>query len=216
MIPLIFISHNQNKTDKFLEEYINKHKFSPYSIFKIHPLKKEITIDQIREIKKQIITNPLVNRLFIIFEFGYSGAETQNALLKTLEEKTGQNQFIMLAQNEASILATITSRSKIVYLEEKKERAIDQNIASLLEKLGDGPGYVFLSDKTLNNLNTEKAISLLDQAIYFYRKYLTNNKKAAEIIKKAMQLKKLLRDNNLNPQLSIDNFLIFIKKILSP
>jgi hypothetical protein len=62
-------------------------------------------------------------------------------------------------------------------------------------------------------MNRENAVSFFDMAILHLEKKLIHGKVVtAELLKKALQQKSLLLNNNLNPQLAVDAFLIFYKK----
>ena len=102
MIPIILISKQEKKIEQYLNGFIGKNNFSPFSIFRILPETRNLNLDQIREIRKLIMTTAHDKRLIIIYQFDSATPEAQNALLKTLEEP-GNNQFILTANNEENI-----------------------------------------------------------------------------------------------------------------
>ena len=131
MIPLIIVSKDLEKQEKFLLDFIKENKINQYHVYKISPLKTEITIDQIREIKKQIITHSTYMRVFVCYSFDTANIEAQNAFLKTLEEKNEQNQFILFSKNIERLLPTIRSRSTTHFLDTNIEnhRISDSNLS---------------------------------------------------------------------------------------
>ena len=83
----------------------------------------------------------------------------------------------------------------------------------LLDSITEAKGYSFLSDSLLHNMSREETSERVEDIIQYFRPQLaTNPVKASVIIKKALSLKSYLDSNNINPQLAIDNLLIFIFK----
>lgn len=216
MIPLILISKSKKETDNYLKEFIKKQQYLKTYIFNIFPVNNEILISQIREIRKEINVASTFSRLFIVHNFDQANVEAQNALLKTLEEQTDKNHFVFLVENEHQILATVRSRSKIIKLDRKTAGDMKEVswINRLLLKVESSNDYRFLSDPDLSEISKDEAINFLHILIEIYRKKLPDQPKSALIIKKILQLKTLLESNNINPKLTCDNLLIFIKKVI--
>lgn len=86
----------------------------------IKPLdgKKNIAIDQIRELRNEAIVKPhqALKRVFIIDCAENLNELSQNALLKILEEPPKTVMFIIIAESKSSLLNTIISRSTILSL----------------------------------------------------------------------------------------------------
>jgi DNA polymerase III delta prime subunit len=213
MFPIILISKNQEAVEKYITEFIVRYGFSPFYVFHIHPVKIEVTIDQIRSLKKQLVTASKEKRLIIIHSFDAATLEAQNALLKTLEEKTESNQFILVGQNQERMLPTIRSRSKIVVLDKSGDQQIREATLDLLSNIEKNPDYRFLSDPILQSITREDAVVLLTETLLYCKQHLLNDQKNIPIIlKKNLQTLQLLQHNNINPQLAVDTFLIFMKK----
>ncbi len=214
MIPLILISSNLEKQEEYISDFIKEHKISPYFTYKIHPLKTEITIDQIREIKKEIITKTNTIRLFICYSFDSANLEAQNAFLKTLEEKNDQNQFILLAKNIERLLPTIRSRSAIHNLDHGVGNpTVSNSYAHLFNKAKASETYDFLSEPIIQGLTREDAEKFFDEFALFIRNICReNNYKYIPVLKKVLQTKSLLQNNNLNPQLAADSVLILFNR----
>lgn len=222
MFPLILVSKNESEIDIYIGEFIKKNNYPAYSIIKVYPQNKEITIDQIREIRKDIRVSS-IKRLFIIYFFDTSSGEAQNAFLKTLEDHTSVNQFILTVQNEENVLSTVKSRAKLIYLDREFS---NKNISSdseenkkkndvFIKGVMNDSDYKFLNDPMITALSKEQTLLFIDQIILYFRDKIKNGStNQTSIIKESFKLKKLVQNNNLNPQLALDNLLIFIKKIL--
>ena len=80
--------------------------------------KKSVSVDQIRELRDAAYIKPQLNgrRVMVIEQAHTLNANSQNALLKVLEEPPGATVFILLADNKASLLPTVLSRCVILSL----------------------------------------------------------------------------------------------------
>jgi len=212
--PIILVSLDIKAQEKFIDNFIKENKILPYLIFRVKPVKDEISIGQIREIKKDIIIYNKSKRLFVLYSFDIASNEAQNALLKTLEESINNNQFILSAANINQVLPTIQSRSRIVFLDKKENKKIKPEILRCIETSKQSKDYLFLADKEIIGINKVGAIVLIDQLLnYFKEKLVDEAKFAPKIIRQCLRIRRLIQDNNLNPQLTIDNLLIFINKV---
>jgi hypothetical protein len=211
MLPLIIESNHDDATEEYIQKFIKEHAIVPHHIFTISPLKSEITIDQIRALKKELITMTPFKRMVILRDFDTANLESQNALLKTLEEKHEQNYFLMIVHNYNSVIDTIQSRSKYIALTPHTTHLLNNTTRSLLSHIAD---YTFLNK--VSSINREGAIQFFDESIMFLKEQLKEGKMSTvHSLKKAMELKNLLVYNNLNPQMSIDSFLLFYKRQLN-
>lgn len=138
------------KIGKQAGEYCNKCKscleFSNNNnpdFFLTIPEGNSIKIDQIRQIQRKIIEEPIIStrKVYIIDDSDKMTKEAQNALLKTLEEPPEFAIIILIGSNEDGFLTTIKSRCNIIrftnisdekikkYLVEKyKLENLDENI----------------------------------------------------------------------------------------
>lgn len=213
MFPILLISKNQDKTQEFINEFTSKNSFEQSSVYTVKPLKKELSINQIRELKKELRSIPRSKRLIIIESLDESGVEVQNALLKTLEEKVNYNQFIFPIKNLFKILSTIQSRSKIIRLEEVEKAKVRPTTLALLKSATEEKDYLFFTSSSIEGVTREEAFLLLDEMVIFFRNHLEGDKiKAAKVLKAVLKFRDLLQNNNLNPQLTIDHVLIFVNK----
>ena len=105
--------------------------------------KKSISVKQIRELRQEAYIKPhqAEKRVFIIDFADTMNQESQNALLKVLEEPPQTVMFILIAESKASLLDTIISRCVILSLTAPEfSKAFDyiktntQNDALLIEQ----------------------------------------------------------------------------------
>lgn len=135
------------------------------------PDKKDILIDQIREVSKFLSLKPYVAAYKTVLILGFESANqnAQNALLKTLEEAPGFGLLLLTAENAEQLLPTIVSRCEIMRLRPLPlevsvdflvSRGVNAETASLLAHLSGGrPGYALqLSEESGSALafRTEK------------------------------------------------------------
>lgn len=87
-------------------------------IIHIRPLDKKTTIsvDQIRELQREIRTQPSLRRVIIIADAHIMTESAQNALLKSLEEPGQGNHFLLTTPERSLLLPTIVSRCQIISL----------------------------------------------------------------------------------------------------
>lgn len=212
MIPQIVIYKDFRSLKKYINKIVKDFSISPAFIYTVKPVKTEISIDQVRMIKKEVMTSGNQKRFFIIESLDNSGPEAQNSLLKTLEEKQENNLFLFPIKDLAKILPTIQSRSKTIFLDKEMKVKVNDSTESLLELVEKDKSYSFLASPQVQSLTKEELPKLLDEIIAHYRDQLADNKKASLILKKVIEIKNLYQSNNLNTQLTIDNVLIFINK----
>lgn len=198
MIPILILS----KDTKLIRDYVEKLKVGCL-FFEILPSTKEYSIEDIKNlIKETKIYNPKT-RIYYLENFHLSSIPAQNSFLKLLEEPPSSVQFVLTTDNKNNLLPTIVSRTKIIKLQGNDKR---ENMDK------------FVFDETKISLMTfkitdkESAKKIILQLTNFFRGKLNSDKKAPPIIKEILRLNRLLESNNLNPQLTVDQALIFIWK----
>ncbi|MBE5735235.1 MAG: hypothetical protein E7361_02185 [Clostridiales bacterium] len=90
-----------------------------------YPKGAKFTIEESRQIVSDSMVLPYEGdkKMFVIFNFETATPQSQNALLKVLEEPTHSNIFLIFATSEATVLQTIRSRSKKI-LEKKLDNSV--------------------------------------------------------------------------------------------
>ena len=94
----------------------------------IVPDGKSIKIDQIRDMQARIVEKPIISskKVYIIDDADLMSEESQNCLLKTLEEPPEYAMIILIASNETKMLQTIKSRCVIIRFEDLTNEEISQ------------------------------------------------------------------------------------------
>ncbi len=208
MIPLLLISNNKSSLNLYVE------KLKKDGIFiEITPSTKEYSIDDIKNITKEVkIFNPKT-RFYYLPDFHLSSIPAQNSFLKLLEEPPSNIQFILSTDNKNRLLPTIVSRVKIIKLQ-NDVGAIHKSpdIMAFIKPLIEGSKIPLNQFKITDK---ESAKNILLQLTIFFRERLDLDQKSPKIIKETLRLDKLLDSNNLNPQLTVDQALIFVWKMYS-
>ena len=119
--------------------------------------KKNIAVAQIRTLKNEAFVKPhqAKNRVFIIDFADTMNEQSQNALLKVLEEPPGNIIFILIVESKSSLLETIISRCVVLSLNVPPKEEAEEYIKSKWNFDGVGETLV----ETGNNIG--KAIDLL-------------------------------------------------------
>ena len=83
-----------------------------YSVTALQDKKKSITVAQIRQAREDAFIKPQSSkrRVMVIEQAHTLNEQSQNALLKILEEPPGNVVFILLAENKSALLTTVLSR----------------------------------------------------------------------------------------------------------
>lgn len=94
----------------------------------IIPDGKSIKIEQIRDLQARILEKPISSnkKVYIIDDADTMTEESQNCLLKTLEEPPEYAMIILIASNENRMLQTIKSRCVIIRFEDLTNEEISQ------------------------------------------------------------------------------------------
>ena len=94
----------------------------------IMPDGKSIKIEQIRNLQARIVEKPISSnkKVYIIDDADTMTEESQNCLLKTLEEPPEYAMIILIASNENRMLQTIKSRCVIIRFEDLTDEEISQ------------------------------------------------------------------------------------------
>jgi len=208
MIPILLITNDFKEVTSFIKTIKTKKDI----IINIYPTKTEYSIEQIKEIVRETIIYQPYKRIYVLENFNYSSQEAQNAFLKTLEESINNIQFILTASSVHQLLPTIISRVKVINLNKNIKPQIDKKIEKIFEDFIKNNSMNILNLDEINIGSKTKALELLNQIIVFFRNRIHKDKKAIIILKKILSIKPLLENNNLNPQLTIDNLLIYIQK----
>lgn len=125
--------------------------------------KKNIAVSQVRELKNETYIKPHMadKKVFIIDYADTLNEQSQNALLKVLEEPPGNTVFILIAESKASFLDTIISRCVVLTLS-----APEQSVAEeyLLKNTNYSKNDISAALENSQNI-IGKALSLLEGSL---------------------------------------------------
>jgi len=158
-------------------------------------------IDQIRKINNFLSQKPFSHqsKIIIILEAQNLNIESQNALLKILEEP-GKDNYIILSTNKIkSILPTIISRCSTIKISEKSNIKIKKEI----EITGNLIKDLTLSEKL--GKNKEDILPLLENQLCFYQQELIKNpnQKTSNLIEKIIKAIQMI-NSNVDPKNALD------------
>ncbi len=210
MFPTIIFSNVSKAVEDYIQNLINTKKIHSSYIYTLAPKEKTIVIDQIRELNSLLqIRSPHV-RLVRIDSFETATTEAQNAMLKLLEEKTKDNQFVLVVANIQKILPTILSRCTLVDLF-VENTTVNSDLELVINSALEKPDAKVLGNPLFQLGTRDEAIELFKKIIVVLQKKIkTGDLKAALLAKSAFDLLHTLESNNLNPQLSVDSFVILL------
>ncbi len=114
--------------------------------------KKNIAVSQIRELKAQTVIKPHMakSKVFIIDKADTMNEQSQNALLKVLEEPPADTYFILIAENKASFLETVISRCVVLTLSTPETAAAVEYITKTTDYSAENVKEALQSEK--NNI----------------------------------------------------------------
>lgn len=179
------------------------HKFSINNpdIFSIND-KTGWTIELIRSLKNFISQKPFnhQNKIIIISEAHNLNTESQNALLKTLEEP-GENNYLILTTNQPSkLLNTIISRCHLIKLINSDKNAFSQEKIKIT-------GNFAKDTLAIDNIykNKEQILPFLREQLSLFQKDLINkpDNQKSKIIKKIIKSINMI-EANVDPRSALD------------
>lgn len=219
MYPIILHTYENTDIQSYIIDYAQSHKISSSYIIKIEPEKKQLSIDQIRMIKKYLIYTQENHKIIFIDKFDTATQEAQNAFLKTLEEHNANIHFILIAHNLYKILPTVRSRCRIIRFNEQNKEKKKETPSPLIEdiittlKKEVSVSSIF-SHKSFFVKTKEESIALIDSLISYFQSCLISDKqKAPHILKRCIELRSLIQTNNTNPQLTTDALIFEIAEM---
>lgn len=114
-----FLSKLIIKGNKVDENFQNKLEKNIHPDIKIYGLEKKIMVDDASEIVSDVFVMPFEEdkKVYILLDAENMTVESQNKLLKTLEEPPMSSYFVLCAKSEKTLLQTVISRSKKVVIE---------------------------------------------------------------------------------------------------
>jgi len=182
--------------------------------------KKEIKIEQIRELRRYLSLSPHSSpyKIAIINSAEKMTDEAANALLKTLEEPRGNTVLILITDMASALPETILSRCEEIKF---RSDSLDKISESLIKK-----EYIDILQKPLNDIfkylekipkESPETFNILDSWLFWFRDLLVKNKKTkysqeqlVKIIRDIQKTKDLISDTNINQRLVMENLVLEI------
>lgn len=199
---------------------IEKNRHPDVKIISVTDGKKEISIEQIRELRRYLSLFPHSSsyKIAIIDSAETMDDEAANALLKTLEEPRGNAVLILIASIVSALPETILSRCEEIKF---RTSSLDKISKDLIKK-----EYIDILQRSLNDIfkyiekipkESPEALNLLDSWLFWFRDLLVKNKKTkysqgqlVEIIRKIQKTKDLISNTNINQRLALENLVLEI------
>jgi DNA polymerase III subunit delta' len=159
---------------------------------------KNIKIEEIRNLKSTISKSPLSNnpRFIVIDEVEFINESSVNALLKTLEEPSNNNFFILINNKQAELIKTISSRCFITNIFLNKSE--NSSVIDYLIKKNDVETFI----KYNNDLSPGLFIRYND---FFLKLNISKDDKLLVKINKLLNGYKKIKDKTL---ISLISYLI--------
>jgi hypothetical protein len=208
MIPLLLITRDKQQAKKYIEKLVTDQKIKSFNTIFVEKEDSGIKIDQIRDIQKSLTRAETEQKLVAIFDFDTAKDETQNAFLKTLEEKSEAAQFVIVARDRTSLLGTIVSRCKVIVLEKGSLQKVGKTTLSLEASLFDN-----LKTHTFTARDKDKALATYDEILESLPTIIIDKPHFSSAITKLIELRTLIDINNVNPQIAIDQFFIEVDRL---
>jgi len=216
MLPLLIHSPSRVIDISSLDDISELKNIDKKNLFIISAIEARITIEQIRDLRKNLRVAAKINRFIVIVTFDSATAEAQNAMLKMLEESSLDNQFVLLVQNLEFVLPTIRSRCKIIKIHERKKDldGSTNEFDSIVDLLCDAPTTSLFTIPQLQSKDRSSAVSTLYTLLKSLRKrVIKKDVKALRLTKKIFEILPQLQFNNMNHQLAIDSLICTALKI---
>ena len=189
-------------------------KINSFDILYIVPEKdkKNISIKQIRGLKKHLSLSPYNSSYkFAIIDYAETmNLDACNALLKTLEEPSGNTILILITSKPDFLPKTIISRLQDVRFKDipldSKEFINKEGIELLKKPLSD----VFKHIEDIYK-NEAEVFSLLDSWLFWFRDLMVKDNKYIDSVKEIIKTKDLISTTNVNKRLALENLVLCIK-----
>ena len=171
--------------------------------FKISPQKKQISIEQIRELKGHIYQKPIKAKVkfVVVKDADMLTIEAQNALLKLLEEPPSHAVIVLATERKQKLLPTVRSRTVEINVSLKK-KSLPKNFESqgnnfdeaitILSQIEDPKTWIdqqienfyqrLLAEVNKNNPDEIEAISKRIEALSYSKKLIEANVNAKFVL----------------------------------
>lgn len=211
MIQSYIIQGNQKETEGYFRAFCDRHQIDRFDQICISS-EKPLGISEVRDTQKRIMLKPLKGeRKAVALQAPDITREAQNALLKTLEEPPESTFLFLLLPSIQSLLPTVLSRCKLIRLEKRTEKVIDERT---LEKILHASTGEKLAIAESFGKTREDALQFLENLLLFFREKIIkrpDDPDASNMLFNLEETGKTIRTvqgTNVNPRFSLEQLLL--------
>ncbi|MBF8250135.1 MAG: polymerase delta prime subunit [Candidatus Levybacteria bacterium] len=184
----------------------------------LHVYEKAMGIENVREIQKAILLKPFRGKTKAVVIEAYEDItpQAQNALLKILEEPPNNTIIVITTAKKELLLPTIISRCKVIVLQEKEIKLVQNELSKFHETLnillngGSGDKLKIAQDITRDK--GDAALWLEKMAVFVKNKLTENNKdlKYLNFLKELQKTYKVIKSTNVSQRTTLENHFLSI------
>jgi DNA polymerase III delta prime subunit len=164
------------------------------------------TIELTRSVKNWLSQKPFnhSNKIIIIYQADQLNTESQNALLKSLEEPGTNNYFILTTGKPSKIVSTITSRCQIIKLKNTNQFNQSAKPINLNQNIKQS-----LFQSEIISQSKDQVLPYLENQLKIYQQLILKNPNSnnSQIIQKIMKAIHMI-DNNVDPRSALDSIFL--------
>lgn len=219
MRSFIIAAQIEAKAFEIANEISTQNKIDKFDI-SVEEFEKAIGIEDVRKLQKNLYLKPLKSEHKALIINAYRGItiDSQNALLKILEEPPFSSFIFLLVQSENILLPTVLSRCKVIKLEGNTQSQVSkEEVEKLIDNLkSQDPGEKLKMAQDFGKTR-EDAISWIEDAIIGIRENMISSSgispalralELTRIIKNLEEARVSLKNTNVNPRFILENALL--------
>jgi len=181
------------------------------NIYRFNSTPEEFNIEVFREMLKLTQRHFDQPTAFVVENFETFSEIMQNTFLKTLEEHQGNLCFLLVTRKQTKVLPTVRSRCRIINLKSQTpvlNPADEELFNGIMKKLTADPQHLVSFEAGLGIKNKkEKALAFLEKFLLYAHATLPHSQNKitlARYARRALELRDLVENNNLDPEMAID------------
>lgn len=206
-IPQIIVVSSYPDSEEKLFNICGIRGKTPLSVLVIRPDPHRIKIEGVRELRQSLLTSGTSSRIIIFSGFDTATPEAQNAMLKLLEETGTSHGFYLVVTQLSRVIPTVRSRCAIRDLRET------QGLINSRKSVSTSP--IALTKRELL-LSIDTVVSSREDGVKFFDEILSRASEdlrahpatTPESLRHALRLRHLLLENNVNPQVAVDAWIL--------
>ncbi len=234
MQSILLVSKNRKLFKEYIDKLCKNEKIDQLDV-NVNSFEKALGIDDVRNLQKKIFLKPFrsTSKAVVIEAKCEMTIESQNALLKFLEEPPNNTIIIIVVEKIGQILPTILSRCRVIVLMEHlivSQEEINQYFNTLISLLSSGIGDRLKIAQDFAK-NKEEVITWIEKMIFAVREQLINLicqssvkprnplkitystlddniTQYLHILKSFHRTYKALKSTNVNPRLTLENLFL--------